>query len=260
MKAGQFPTLVRTEKYVGWRRSTIERWLRERETHAKEATSHLLAKLGNASWRRIENWDWWLRDWKIGRLVIVDWSIFDCSRSIRFDDRKRLAINTNLGTKAAVRQIAQSRTALEKCIVGFSLRGGFSSVKTGQALVIRDSGNAAEAGCMWRLDEELNIQSQALEQAVTLWLRDFDPTAAKHETTLHTIIGTLEKYVGDTTPKRPKEKKDPATGTRSQLPTSRILPMRAEAIKHAWENGLITNEEYEGAMPDEASKEEEKAA
>jgi predicted DNA-binding transcriptional regulator AlpA len=48
MKAGQFPKLIRTGKYVGWRRSTIERWLREHQTHAKEATSHLLAKLGNA--------------------------------------------------------------------------------------------------------------------------------------------------------------------------------------------------------------------
>jgi len=49
MKVGGFPPLVRTEKYVGWRRSTIERWLRERETKAKETTSHLIAKLGNTN-------------------------------------------------------------------------------------------------------------------------------------------------------------------------------------------------------------------
>ena len=74
----------------------------------------------------------------------------------RFDDRRRLIINANLKTKAAIRQMAQSRSALEKCIVGFLLRGKFQSHKTADYHVFVD-GVATEK--LWELDEPLQIES-----------------------------------------------------------------------------------------------------
>ena len=46
-----------------------------------------------------------------------------------FDDRKTLVINTVLKTNAAVGPMAQSRSALEKCIVRYMLSGDFKSDK-----------------------------------------------------------------------------------------------------------------------------------
>jgi len=42
---------------------------------------------------------------------------------------------------------------------------------------------------------------------------------------------------------RPKGLRDASTGKRPQLPTVRHLPPRRQAIGHAWDNGLITDEE-----------------
>ena len=70
----------------------------------------------------------------------------------------------------------------------------------------------------WPLDHEIKIQSLAFEDAVNRWLREFDAAAAKYET-LHTIIGALDAYVGATSVKRDKGKKDPSSGKRPQLAT-----------------------------------------
>ena len=142
--------------------------------------------------------------------------------------------------------MAQSRSALEKCIVGFLLRGKFQSHKSADYHVFVD-GVATQK--LSKLDEPLQIESLVLEQAMTSWLRDFDPTAARHEATLHTIIGTLTTYAGEIGEARPKGPREIATGRRPQLPTVRTLPPRRQAVQHAWENGLITDEEYAAAIP-----------
>ena len=139
----------------------------------------------------------------------------------RFDDRQTLIITDNLKTKAAIRQMAQSRSALEKCIVGLLLRGKFQSHKTTDYHVFVD-GVATEM--LWELDKPLQIESLLFEQAVTSWLRDFDPTAARHEATLHSIIGTLTTYAGEIGEARPKGPREVSTGRRLQLPTVRTLP------------------------------------
>lgn len=173
----------------------------------------------------------------------------------RLDGRNRLVINSNLKTKAAVRQMAQSRSALERCIVQFLLRGELKLLKTGEPIRIDLSAptetSLKEPG-KWAMSRELPIRSEALESAVVRWLWDYDSAAAKHEATLHTIVSTLEKFVGDTAvPPRQKGSKDAATGKRPQLPTVRVLPARKDALLHAWTEGLITDEEYESALPSE---------
>jgi hypothetical protein len=42
--------------------------------------------------------------------------------------------------------------------------------------------------------------------------------------------------------------RDASTGKRPQLPTIRHLPPRRQAIEHAWDKGLITEEEHVGAI------------
>jgi hypothetical protein len=200
------------------------------------------------SWHGTNKFEQLLDQWKnggAGRFV------YDAlNHSFRqFDDRKTLVINTNLKTEAAVLQMAQSRSSLEKCVVGFILSGGFKSARNPDAIIF-ETREGEQIGTLWKLDNPLNIKSQVLERAVASWLRDFDSTAAKHETSLHSIIGTLQKYIGDTELSRPKGLRDASTGKRPQLPTVRHLPPRRQAIQYAWENGLITDEEYVGAIPE----------
>ncbi len=167
----------------------------------------------------------------------------------RFDDRQTLVINTNLKTDAAVRQMAQSRSALEKCVVGFILSGAFKSAKSPYYDQYVETGTASNI-VRWKLDEPLDIQSQVFERSVTSWLREFDFMAAKHESSLHGIIDTLQRFVGDIEASRPKGVRDASTGKRPQLATVRRLPPRRQAIRYAWDNGLITDEEYGGAIPE----------
>jgi len=136
--------------------------------------------------------------------------------------------------------MAQSRSALERCIADFVLHGDFKSTRHRYA-------HEYSNDHLWKLDDPLDIESQTLEQEVTSWLRDFDSTAAKHESSLHAIINTLQKYVGDIEACRPKGLRDGTTGKRPQLAKVRHLPPRRKAIEHAWENGLITDEEYSAA-------------
>ena len=84
-------------------------------------------------------------------------------------------------------------------------------------------------------------------------MADFDQAAARHEATLHTIIGPLHLYIGATQEFRRKGRADDATGRRLQLPTLRSLPARREAIEHARKHGLITDDEYRSANPTTAT-------
>jgi hypothetical protein len=151
----------------------------------------------------------------------------------RLPGRETLIINTNLDTSAAVRQMAQSRSGLEKCIVEFLLRGGLG-----------------DAMLSWTLRNPYNIPSWQLRQCVTGWLNEHDASSARHETALHLIIETLDKYAGVTDAERPKGARNLETGKRPQLPTIRRLPPRREAIEHAWRNNLITEAEYVFALPE----------
>jgi hypothetical protein len=163
----------------------------------------------------------------------------------RLDNEKKLVIATNLKTSAAVRQMALSRSPLEKCMVEFLLHG-FQTGKGGSDIFADENGHPTM--WTWKLDQALEITSLDLERFVVSRLAD-SGHAASGATTLHTIIDTLEKYIGETSTVRPKGPSDPVTGKRPQLGTRRLLPPRRKAIGHAWKIGLITNEEYESALP-----------
>ena len=94
----------------------------------------------------------------------------------RLDGCQRLVIEAPLKTEAAVRQMAQSRSSLEKCVVEFMLSGGFKSPKL--------YGDEYEDRPIWHMDEPLEICSLELREKVVRWLRDFDQNAARHEVTL----------------------------------------------------------------------------
>ncbi len=165
----------------------------------------------------------------------------------RFDDRKRLVINAIIKTPASVRQMALSRSGLEKCIVEFLLAG---SLKTGDGYPIVFNSDGIRSIPSWGMDDPLDIKSQDLERIVRSWLDSFDRMAARHEASLHTIIGTLHRYIGATEEARPKGRVDDDAGPRIQLPTVRRLPTRRQAIEHAWQSGLITEDEYRAANTD----------
>jgi hypothetical protein len=156
----------------------------------------------------------------------------------QFDDGRALIIDTNLKTKSAVRQIAHSRSPLDKCIVSFLLNGKFQCAKP----ILLCSG-----GSEWPMDTTLRVESLRLQEAVAQWLRESDGRAGHYEATLHSIIETVERYAGKTEEKRRKGLFDAETGKRPQLPTERLLPARRDALEHARVQGLITDEEYESA-------------
>ena len=158
-----------------------------------------------------------------------------------------MVIATNLKTTAAVRQMAHSRSSLEKCVVEIILRGDFTTQRGSDVHVFESGGFRTLKS--WELDKPFDISSLDLERFVKSWLADFDFSAGKHEATLHTIIETLGRYIGDTEIFRPKGGADPATGKRPQQPTRRLLPTRRKALEHAWSVGLITDEEYDFALP-----------
>lgn len=174
----------------------------------------------------------------------------------RFDDSRQLVINTNLKTQAAVDQMALSRSPLEKCIVSLLVRGNFTSPKDRMVILDNTDSDVMTKTHLWTFTEEWKITSDNLEDAVTVWLRDFDPKAAQREASLHLIMRTLEKYVGKTKQSRPKIKRN---GQWGQGPTVRLLPSRLEALKHA--QPLLTTEELEasGLTAFEAHQEAAKA-
>jgi hypothetical protein len=143
----------------------------------------------------------------------------------RLPGRESLVISTNLDTTAAVRQMAQSRSGLEKCIVE-----------------LLQWGRLGQNSLSWALKDPLEIASWRLQQCATEWLREHDASAARHEAALHQIIETLERYAGVTDVERPKGTRNPETGKRPQLATIRKLPPRREAIHYAWTKGLLTEE------------------
>jgi hypothetical protein len=156
----------------------------------------------------------------------------------RFEDRRCLIINRPRRTEASVRQMAHSRSSLEKCMVAFLLHGEILP------------GRFQSSQCpRWSLEEPLEVTSKALQSWVAQWLRDYDSSAARHETALHLIIDTLERYIGETQISRPKGTRKPKLACRPQLPTIRHLPARRVAIQRAWEKGLLTQEEYASIEP-----------
>lgn len=159
------------------------------------------------------------------------------------DDRKRLIIDTVLKTSASVRQMALSRSPLEQCIVQFLLTGQLKD-RNGYPIVLGKGG--VQEIPVWTFSSSLEIRSQDLGQLVRNWCADFDPVAARHDVTLHTIIATLQRYVGSTEELRPKGKMEGVPG-RVQLPTVRKLPKRRRAIQEAFDKGLITDDEFRAA-------------
>ena len=215
--------------------------------HLKPGDRRYTVLESSPSWKGTTKFEQLMAQWASGGAEKFVYEAL--SHSFRkFDDRQALIINTNLKTSSAVRQMAHSRSALEKCVVSLLLRGDFKSWKTGDILVLNGEGSAPGA-MLWPLDTPLQMQSQALEISVAHWLRDFGGQAGQYEATLHTIIETLEKYAGKTEDSRPKGRLDKNTGARPQLPTVRILPRRRDALKHARGQGLITEEEYQSALP-----------
>jgi len=199
----------------------------------------------SSAWRGTNKFEQLIEQWKNGGAQRFFYDALNHSFR-RFDDRQTLVINTNLETKAAVRQMAQSRSALEKCVVGFMLSGGFKSTRN--EVMILDTKNGQQIDELWELDKSLDIQSQVLERGFVSWMRDFDVMAARHETSLHAIFDILQKYIGPIAASRPKGSRDASSGKRPQLGTVRHLPPRRQAIECAWDNGLITDEEYAGAI------------
>ena len=86
--------------------------------------------------------------------------------------------------------MAQSRSSLEKCIVALLLEGGL------------------DGSADWSLEEPLGIGAKELQRQVEHWMQAHDSTAARHETTLHQIIGTVKRYIGKPGKSRPKGKKN----------------------------------------------------
>lgn len=162
------------------------------------------------------------------------------------DDGKKLVISTNRKTAAAVRQRALSRSALEMCVVDIVLHG----FKDQRGIDVQISvENGYQTLRSWELDEPLEMPSRDIESYVKSWLAAFESSANRNAATLHTIIETLDRYVGQTIIVRPKGPTDPATQKRPQLGTRRRLPPRRKALEHALDVSLITDEEYESALP-----------
>lgn len=139
--------------------------------------------------------------------------------------------------------MALSRSPLEQCIVLLLLTGQLKS-RNGLPIVLDSDG--VRNIPFWNLSGSLEIRSQDLERIVRSWCTDFDPAAARHDVALHTIIATLQRYVGSTQELRPKGKVEGVPG-RVQLPTVRKLPKRRKAIQEAFDNGLITDDEFRAA-------------
>lgn len=209
--------------------------------HLKPGDRRYTVLESSPAWNGTKKFEELLRQWNDGGAARFVYDSLNHSFRV-FDDRQRLVINSNLRTKAAVRQMAHSRSALEKCIATFLLRGDFTSVKQlGFAGDTQDGGS----GPLWSLDDKLSIPSLQLQDNVTAWLRDYDLKAMHHAATLHTIVRTLEKFVGPTQEARPKVRDGK---TWSQSPTERVLPTRRHALEFALGEGLITAEEYSASL------------
>ena len=207
--------------------------------HIKSGDRRYTVLESSPAWQGTQKFEQLVEQWKNGGAARFMYDALNHSFR-RMDGRNCLVINTVLKTPATVRQMALSRSGMERFVVEFVLNGSLSD-REGFPLVSGAGGVRAIPN--WELDESMDIRSQDLEQLARTWLHSFDRVSARHEATLHTIIGTLHRYIGETEEIRPKGR-DEETGTRVQLPTVRRLPPRRAAIEHAWKNGLITDDEY----------------
>jgi hypothetical protein len=212
--------------------------------HIKPGDRRYTVLESSSSWQGTNKFEQLLDEWAKGGAARFVYEALNHSFR-QLDGRQRLVINTNLKTAASSRQMALSRSSLEKCIVAIVLRGDFTSPSGEERFVHSEAGMKKFED--WKWDAPLDIRSQDLEQFVRWWVGGFDHSAARHETTLHTIIATLHRYAGATEEWRPKGTAEEGTNRRTQLPTMRRLPPRSQAIEHAWRNGLITEEEYRAA-------------
>lgn len=161
----------------------------------------------------------------------------------RLEGRQTLVIDRNIKTDEMVRQIVQSRSSLERAVATLLLTG---------ALNVPRESNDVLGDMEWHLDQRFEIESQALGVCIGRWLAHSDPRGY-HESTLHVVVKKLEEFIGDTQTVRSKGATK-ADGTREQLPTVRSLPCRRDALQHAFDKGLITREEYDGALPMEGER------
>ena len=207
--------------------------------HIKPGDRRYTVLESSPTWKGTNKFDLLLAQWANGGAARF---VYDALNHPfrQVDDRKSLVISSIITTQSAVRQMAHSRSPLEKCAIKFLLTGGFRSPK------LYGTEDAEQE--IWELDKPLQIPSMQLEENFVGWLRDFDQNAARHEVTLHAIIGTLNKYAGPHQCTRPKGKKN-ASGIRPQLATTHHLPPRREAIHHAWAQGLLTDEEHAVVPP-----------
>jgi Family of unknown function (DUF5906) len=193
--------------------------------HIKPDDRRYTALESSPVWKRTSKFEQLVEEWENGGAArFVHDALNHSFRQL--DGCKSLAISSNITTQYAVRQMAQSRSALEKCIVALLLEGGL------------------DGSADWSLEEPLEIGAKELQRQVEHWMQAHDSTAARHETALHQIIGTVKRYVGKPGKSRPKGRREPGAVCRPQLPTIRHLPPRREAVHHAWEKGLLTDEEY----------------
>lgn len=155
------------------------------------------------------------------------------------DGSGALAISSKVQTAAEVDQVAESRSPLEKCLVGFLLRGRFGRPQAG--LVELQDNDPGFERTVWELDQSLEIGSERLENAVNAWLRDSKLRGSEHGASLKLIVKKLEELIGETADKRPKVKQG---GKWVQGGTVRVLPTRSKALVHAWTARLLTAEEY----------------
>jgi hypothetical protein len=219
----------RSQMTVG---GAVEHWLENRRTEVKASTWKTYPQIASAAWVGTNKFELMIEQWADGGAARFLHDALNHSFR-RLEGRKKLVVDTNLVTPAAVRQIAHSRSALEKCIVEFLLKGDISGQRVDK----------------WKLDERYEIESLRFQGEVCTWMEKNDRAAAKHETALHQIIETVRKFVGQTEVRRPKGAWDPETDTRPQLPTCHELPPREAAVEYAWRQRLLTEEEYAAAFP-----------
>ena len=176
--------------------------------------------------------------------------LYECKNHTfrKFDDGRQLVINTNLKTEAATRQVALSRSPLDKCVVGFLLSGNFRSFRTGEPLLLgEDGGVIGNDVQLWKMDQPLELPSHTLEAGVVQWVREYDAQAARF-LTLNTIVAAFEECLGKDTVGARRPKSARSEGERKQLPTSRTFPKRQDAIVTAWRRGMITDLEFDSVL------------
>jgi len=169
----------------------------------------------------------------------------------KLEDRESLVISKKVLTDHEVAQRSESREPTEAFVVAFLLRGNFSAADA-RAHLDRESHSTGSdfsnlPDCIWKLEEPLAIESFQIVDAVADYFRKRAAAKLPHMPSIKSIIGTMEQYYGPTHNKRPSK------GKGNKAPTVRYLPSRADALVHAFQSRLITNEEFRLAMSSSVS-------